>query len=134
MSSISVNTGSGSPTSITGLASGFDTHAIIQALIAAEKVPITHLTTQQEKLQAAQEQLRTAQSSLLQLSFSAAEFELPSLFETSQPVTASEPQRVAAVANPGAGVAATRPKSNSSQTPPSARSPSKAPRPKTRSR
>ncbi|HME04773.1 MAG TPA: flagellar cap protein FliD N-terminal domain-containing protein, partial [Solirubrobacteraceae bacterium] len=104
MSSISVNTGSGSPTSITGLASGFDTHAIIQALIAAEKVPITHLTTQQEKLQAAQEQLRTAQSSLLQLSFSAAEFELPSLFETSQTVTSSEPQRVAAVATAGAGV------------------------------
>jgi flagellar hook-associated protein 2 len=104
MSSISINTGNGQPTSITGLASGFDTAAIINALLAAEKVPITQLTAHQEKLQAAQAQLRSVQTGLQQLTFAAAEFELPSLFETSQTVTSSEPQRVGAVASSGAGV------------------------------
>lgn len=104
MSSISVNTNTGQPVSITGLASGFDTAAIINALITAERVPITHLTTQQEKLLAQQEQLRTAQLGLQQVSFSAAEFELPSLFETTQTVTSSEPQRIAAVATAGAAI------------------------------
>ncbi|MGO9490160.1 MAG: flagellar filament capping protein FliD [Solirubrobacteraceae bacterium] len=104
MSAISVNTGTGSPISITGLASGIETSAIIKALVAAERVPITQLTTQQEKLQAQQEELRSLQSALQQLSFSVAEFGLPSLFETSQKVTSSEPQRVAAVVTSGAGI------------------------------
>jgi flagellar hook-associated protein 2 len=104
MSSISVNTGSGSPTSITGLASGFDTAAIIKALVEAERVPITKLTTQQEKLTAQGTQLRSLQLSLQNLTFSLSEFNLPSLYETSQTATSSEPLRVAAVATSGAGV------------------------------
>jgi flagellar hook-associated protein 2 len=104
VSAISVNTNTGQPTSITGLASGFDTSAIIKALVEAEKVPITHLTTQQEKLQAQQEQMRSLQTSLQSLSFQLAEFALPSLFETSQTVASSEPQRVGATVTTGAGV------------------------------
>jgi flagellar hook-associated protein 2 len=103
-SAISVNTSAGSPISITGLSSGIDTSAIIEALVGAERVPITHLTTQQEKLQAQQTVLRSIQSSMQSLSFTVADFALPSLFETSQTVTSSEPARVAAVATSGAGV------------------------------
>ncbi|HEY1834498.1 MAG TPA: flagellar filament capping protein FliD [Solirubrobacteraceae bacterium] len=103
-SPISVNTETGSPISITGLGSGIDTSQIIEALLDAEKVPITHLTTQQEKLQGQQSVLHTLQSSLQTLSFTVADFALPSLFETSQAVSSSEPQRVAAVATAGAGV------------------------------
>jgi flagellar hook-associated protein 2 len=104
VSSISINTAAGQATSITGLASGFDTSAIIKALVEAERVPITHLTTQQEKLQAQREQLGSLQTTLQQLSFQLAEFSLPSLFESSQTVTSSEPQRVSATVTSGAGI------------------------------
>jgi flagellar hook-associated protein 2 len=105
MSAISVNTGNGStPINITGLASGIETGAIVKSLIAAEKVPITHLSTQQEKIQAQQEELRSLRSNLQQLSFSVEEFSLPSLFETSQTVTSSESLRVAATGTGGAAV------------------------------
>ncbi len=50
MSTASVGTTSGSPINISGLASGLDTSSIISALLAVEKLPITHLTSQQEKL------------------------------------------------------------------------------------
>ncbi len=104
MSAISVNTGGTTPTSISGLGSGIETAAIIKALVAAEQVPIGHLTKQQEKLQAQQEEVRSIQSTLQQLSFAVSEFTLPSVFESSQKVTSSEPQRVAVVATSGAGV------------------------------
>jgi flagellar hook-associated protein 2 len=103
-SPISVNTQSGNPISITGLSSGIDTAQIIEALVNAERVPITHLTTQQTKLQAQQTVLRSLQTSLQSLSFTVADFALPSLFETSQAVSSSEPLRVGAVATAGAGV------------------------------
>lgn len=105
MSAISVNSGTGStPINITGLASGIETSTIIKSLIAAEKVPITRLGTKQEKVQAQQEELRSLQSSLQQLSFTVEEFALPSLFETSQTVVSSEPLRVAATVATGAAV------------------------------
>jgi flagellar hook-associated protein 2 len=104
MSAISVNTEGNTPISITGLSSGIDTSAIIKALVAAEHIPITHLTTQQEKLQAQQEQLGTVQSSLQQLMFSVEEFALPSLFETSQTAISGEPLRIGATVTAGAAV------------------------------
>lgn len=105
MSSISVNTSSTStPITITGLASGIETSAIIKSLVDAEKIPISRLSVQQEKIEAQQEQLRTLQSSLQQLSFSVEEFALPSLFETSQEATSSESLRVAATVTSGAAV------------------------------
>jgi flagellar hook-associated protein 2 len=105
MSTISVNTGSAStPINITGLASGIETSAIVKSLISAEKVPITRLTAQQEKIQAQQEELKSLQSSLQQLAFSVEEFVLPSLFETSQQVTSSESLRVAAMVTSGAAI------------------------------
>ncbi len=104
MSSLSVNSAAGSPLSISGLASGLDTSAIISALMTAERAPVTRLTASQEKVQGEQQQLQSVQSSLQQLALSASEFSLPSLFETSQGVTSSEPLRVSAASTTGAGI------------------------------
>jgi flagellar hook-associated protein 2 len=103
MSTGSVNTG-GSTINFSGLASGLNTAAIIEALMSAEREPVKRLTTQQEKLQAEEGQLQGIQTSLQQLSFELAEFSLPSLFESSQTVTSSEPTRVSAVSTTGAAV------------------------------
>src|ERR1700733_5049296 len=97
MSSLSVNSSASSPISASGLASGLDTSSIISALMAAEREPVPRLTDEQGKLQGQQKQLQSIQSSLQQLSLEASEFSLPSLFETAQTVTSSEPTRVSAV-------------------------------------
>jgi len=104
MSSVSVSSTAGSPVTISGLASGLDTSSIISALMTAERQPLTRLTSEQEKLQAQEKQLQSVQSSLQQLAFAASEFTLPSLFETSQTVTSSEPTRVSAATTSGAGI------------------------------
>lgn len=94
----------GSTIQFSGLASGLNTTSIIQALLAAERQPITRLTTQQEKLVGQQTELGTLQSSLQQLTFSAFEFTLPSMFEGRQSVSSSEPLRISAAISSGAGV------------------------------
>jgi flagellar hook-associated protein 2 len=103
MSSLSVGSG-GSAISFSGLASGLDTAAIIEALMGAERAPVKRLTTEQEKLVAQQGQMQSIKTSLQQLSFQVSEFNLPSLFESAQTVTSSEPTRVSAVSTTGAGV------------------------------
>jgi flagellar hook-associated protein 2 len=103
MASASIG-GAGSPISVTGLASGLDTSSIIQALLAAERQPITHLTNQQEKLTGQQSQLQTIKTSLMSLSFAAAELGRPSVFEGIQSVSSSEPARIGATISGGAGV------------------------------
>lgn len=103
-SSIAVSSSSSSPLSITGLASGLDTTSIISALLGAEREPITRLTNEQTKLQAQQEQVQSIQSSLQQLIFAASEFSLPSLYESTQQVTSSEPTRVSATTTTGSAV------------------------------
>ncbi len=104
MSTGSVSASSGSPISVTGLASGLDTKAIVSALLEAERIPITRLTSQQEKIADQVTVMQRIKSSLLQLTFAASEFKLPSLFEGTQSVTSSEPGRVAAAVTSGAGV------------------------------
>jgi flagellar hook-associated protein 2 len=94
----------GAPITVSGLASGLDTSSIISAMMAVEREPVTHLTDQQTRLQAEQAQLQSIQGSLQQLSFAAAEFVMPSLYESSQTVTSSEPSRVEATVTGGAGV------------------------------
>ncbi len=103
-SGLSVGSSTSSPITISGLASGLETTKIIAALMGAEREPVTHLTDEEAKLAAEQTQLSSVQSSLQQLAFSAAEFSLPSLFESAQTVTSSEPQRVSASSSTGAGV------------------------------
>lgn len=104
MSSLSVGTTGSSTIKFSGLASGLDTAAIIEALMGAERQPVVRLTTQQEKLTAQQGQLQTIQSSLRQLQFAVADFSLSAAFENTQNVTSSEPTRVSAVSTTGAGV------------------------------
>ncbi|HSZ15418.1 MAG TPA: flagellar filament capping protein FliD [Solirubrobacteraceae bacterium] len=106
MSSSAVNVGSSSsaPITISGLASGLNTSSIIAALMAVEREPVTHLGNEETKLSAEQSQLQGIQASLQQLSFAAAEFALPSLYESSQTVTSSEPTRVEASVSGGAGI------------------------------
>ena len=89
MSSLEVNSTSGSPLSVSGLASGLNTSAIISALLAAEKEPITHLTTQSEKLSSQEQVLQTITSSVRQLELAVSEFTLPTAYETAQSVTSS---------------------------------------------
>jgi flagellar hook-associated protein 2 len=103
-SSLSVGSTTNAPITISGLASGLETTKIIAALMGAEREPVTHLTDEEAKLAAEQTQLSSIQTSLQQLSFSASEFSLPSLFESAQTVTSSEPQRVSASSSTGAGV------------------------------
>jgi flagellar hook-associated protein 2 len=104
MSSLAVSSAAGSPISISGLASGLDTSSIISALMAAEREPVTRLTDAQEKLQGQQKALASIQSNLQELAFAASEFSMPSLFESSQAVTSSEPTRVSAATSDGAGI------------------------------
>jgi len=103
-SAISLNSTSGAPLSVSGLASGLDTTEIIAALMSVEREPVTHMTAQENKLEGEQTALQSVQTSLQNLSFEVAEFALPSLFESSQTVTSSEPTRVSAAATTGAAV------------------------------
>ncbi len=102
--STSINSASGSPISISGLASGLNTSSIIAALMGVEREPVTHLAGEQAKLQAGEKELQSIQSSLQQLAFAVSEFGLPSLFESAQTVTSNEPTRVSAGVTAGAGV------------------------------
>ncbi len=104
MSTLSVGSSTGSPVTVSGLASGLDTSSIISALMAAERQPLTRLTNEQHALQAKQQQIQSVQSSLQQLALSASEFELPSLFEGSQTASSSEPARVGAAVVAGAAI------------------------------
>ncbi len=104
MSSSSVGTPGSSPLTLSGLATGLNTSQIISALMSAARQPVTRMTTQSEELTAQQQELQSIQSSLRALALAASEFSLPSLFQTSQTATSSEPTRVAAAATSGAGV------------------------------
>jgi flagellar hook-associated protein 2 len=105
-SGLSVNSTAGSPITVSGLASGLNTSSIIQALMSAERQPVTHLTDEQDKLRGEQTQLQSIQSSLQKLALAASEFSLPTQFEGAQTVTSSEPARVSAAASAGAAIGA----------------------------
>ncbi len=103
-SPLAVNSTSGAPITISGLASGLETSKIIAALMDAQREPVTHLSNEQGKLQAQEAALQSAQSNLQKLSFEVSEFSLPSLFESGQTATSNEPDRVGATVSAGAGV------------------------------
>lgn len=103
-SSLGVSAASGAPITISGLASGLETSKIIAALMGVEREPVAHISGEQQKLEAEQSQLQELRTSLQQVATAASEFSLPSLFESTQSVTSSEPARVSAVVKSGAGV------------------------------
>ena len=103
-SPLGVNAATGAPITISGLASGLETTKIIDALMAVEREPVTHLTGEQAKLHAEQSELQSIQTSLQQLANVVSEFAEPTLFESGQSVSSSEPARVDATTSGGAGV------------------------------
>jgi flagellar hook-associated protein 2 len=103
MTTVSSST-SGAPISFSGLSSGLNTSEIISALLGVERAPITRLTDEQVTLEGQRTQLQSIQGSLTQLTFDAQELGSPTLFNTSQMVTSSEPTRVTAATTAGAAV------------------------------
>lgn len=88
---------------VTGLASGLNTNAIIQALISVDQQPITNLTNQQSGLTATNQQLSNIQTALQQLVANAQALSSPALFANSQTVTSNNPSVVSASATAGQG-------------------------------
>ncbi len=95
--------GGGTPLQITGLASGLDTNAIIQQLMAIDRLPVVNLQRQQSGLQALNSQLTTIQSALQTLAINAQALGDPSLFAPSQTVTSSNPTMVSATTTGSVG-------------------------------
>lgn len=96
--------GSGNLLQITGLASNLDTTAIINALMQADRAPLTHLTNQQKALQARNSQLTSLQTALQQVALNAQSLGSPGLFANTQTATSSDTTRVAATTTAGARV------------------------------
>jgi flagellar hook-associated protein 2 len=95
---------SGTTAQIVGLASGLDTTAIISELMAVASFPEQRLEVQQSGVQAKENELSTLQTTLQNLSNDAANLSSPTLFDTSQSVSSSDPSVVAATSSTGAGV------------------------------
>jgi flagellar hook-associated protein 2 len=89
---------------ITGLASGLDTDQIISEEMAIYQQPVTNLQNQSSGLTATNKELTSIQSELQTLSADALAVGDPTLFETTQAVTSSDPTRVTASSATGAGV------------------------------
>jgi flagellar hook-associated protein 2 len=88
---------------VTGLASGLNTNAIIQALVAIDQQPINNLTAQQNGLTATNQQLTSIQTALQQLVANAQALSSPKLFANSQTVASTNPTLVSATATSGSG-------------------------------
>jgi flagellar hook-associated protein 2 len=97
-------TANGSTSSITGLASGLDTTAIISEIMSLASAPLTKLELQQTGVTAQQTQLTNLQTALTNVSNDALNLAAPTLFDTSQAVTSSNPSLVSATSQTGAGV------------------------------
>jgi flagellar hook-associated protein 2 len=89
---------------VTGLASGMDTNAIVQAMLSDQTQRITNLTSQQTGLKALNTQLTSIQSSLQTLALNAQALGDPGLFDAGQTVTSSNSSIVSATTATGAGV------------------------------
>jgi flagellar hook-associated protein 2 len=103
-SSLNLSSLGGGGLQITGLASGLDTNQIITEEMAIYQQPVTNLQNQSSGLTATNKQLTSIQSELQTLSADALAVGDPTLFETQQAVTSSDPTRVTATSPSGAGV------------------------------
>jgi flagellar hook-associated protein 2 len=95
--------GSGSALQVTGLASGLDTNAIVQALMAADQQQVTNVTNQQTGLTAMNTQLTNIQNALQTVANDAQALGNPSLFTPSQTITSTNSTLVSATATGSAG-------------------------------
>jgi flagellar hook-associated protein 2 len=95
--------GSGTPLQVTGLASGLNTNAIVQALMSAQQQQVTNLTNQENGIKARNTQLQSIQTALQAVANDAQALETSSLFANSQTVTSTNPTLVSATATGSAG-------------------------------
>src|ERR1700733_13157824 len=81
--------GGSTPMQVTGLASGLDTNAIVQALMATQQQQVTNLQNQQTGLTAMNTQLTNIQSALQKVAADAQALGSPSLFALTQTVSST---------------------------------------------
>ncbi len=92
-----------SPLQITGLASGLNTNAIIQAELAESELPITNMKTQAAGLQTEDNTLSAMQSTLTTVQLDAQALGDPTLFSPTQSISSSNPDLVTATSTRGVG-------------------------------
>ncbi len=95
--------GTGSPLQVTGLASGLDTNAIVNALMATQQQQVTNLTNQQTGLTSMNTQLTTIQTALQKVAADAQALGNPSLFGLTQTINSTNPTLVGATATSNNG-------------------------------
>lgn len=95
--------GSGTPLQVTGLASGLNTNAIVQALMSANQQQVTNLTNQENAVKARNTQLQSIQTALQAVANDAQALESPSLFANAQTVSSTNATLVGATATGSSG-------------------------------
>jgi flagellar hook-associated protein 2 len=86
-----------------GIASGLDTNAIVDQLMAIERKPETRLKTQQLQIAQKKGDLGLIRDSLKNLQFAAQDLKSPTLWLDTQSVDVNDPTKVAATRTGGAG-------------------------------
>ena len=95
--------GGGSALQITGLASGLNTNAVVQALMAAQQLQVTNLQNQQSGITALNKQLTSIQSALQTVAADAQALGNPSLFAKTQTITSTNSTLIGATATSSNG-------------------------------
>jgi flagellar hook-associated protein 2 len=95
--------GSNSALQITGLASGLDTNAVIQALMAAQQQQVTNLQNQQTGITTLNSQLTSIQTAMQTVADDAQTLGNPALFANAQTITSTNSTLIGATATSGAG-------------------------------
>jgi flagellar hook-associated protein 2 len=90
--------GGSSSLQITGLASGLNTNAVVQALMAAQQQQVTNLQNQQTGITALNKQLTSIQTALQTVADDAQALGNPSLFANTQTITSTNSTLVGATA------------------------------------
>ena len=90
--------GAGSALQITGLASGLNTNAVVQALMAAQQQQVTNLQNQQSGITALNKQLTSIQTALQTVADDAQALGSPTLFQNSQSISSTNSTLVGATA------------------------------------
>jgi flagellar hook-associated protein 2 len=95
--------GGSSTLQITGLASGLNTNAVVQALMAAQQQQVTNLQNQQSGITALNKQLTSIQTAMQGVADDAQALGNPALFANAQTITSTNSTLIGATANGGAG-------------------------------
>jgi flagellar hook-associated protein 2 len=95
--------GSGTSLQVTGLASGLNTNAIVQALMSANQQQVTNLTNQENAVKARNTQLQSIQTALQAVANDAQALESSSLFANTQTISSTNSTLVGATATGSTG-------------------------------